>query len=112
MVRLGGAVLGSLVALAAILGLVLFLLRRRKRAKHGADAAQEMSQSEDSTIHEVGGQQVHQKDGQTACVEVNAVAYKSELELTGPGGAHELGTGHVSELPAGNDSQVNASRRS
>lgn len=109
---IGGAVLGALVALGAILGLVLFLLRRRKRAKYGAAAVEEVSKSKDSMTREVGGQQVYQKDGETAYVEVNAVSYDSELELTGPGGAHELGTGHLSELPAGNDSQVNASRRS
>lgn len=108
---IGGAVLGALVALAAILGLVLFLLRRRKRVGHGASAAQDMSQSEDSTISEAGGQQVHQKDGKPVVVEVGAVAYNSELELTGPGGVHELGTGHVSEMPAGSDPQAIISRR-
>ena len=102
---IAGAVLGALVALAAILGLVLLLLRRRKRAKQNAAAGEPMSQSDDGTLHQVEGTQIHQKDGDDARVEVDAVAATAELDSSRRANAHEMGTGteRVSELPAGND---------
>ncbi|KAF2626934.1 hypothetical protein BU25DRAFT_75408 [Macroventuria anomochaeta] len=105
---IAGAVLGALVALAAILALVLFLLRRRKRAKQDVGGGEQMSQSDDGTPHQVEGAQIHQKDGDTARVEVHAVPSMAELDSSRGGGTHEMGTGpeRVSELPAGNDGRV------
>ncbi|KAF3006671.1 hypothetical protein E8E13_008539 [Curvularia kusanoi] len=93
---IAGAVLGALIALIAVLGLVLFLLRRRKRAKEGERG----SESENGS--QVDGAQIHQKDGDDARVEVNAVPY-SELGVK-KDHAHEMSVEqHVSELPAGAD---------
>lgn len=91
---IAGVVLGALVALIAILGLVLFLLRRRKRAKEAKGA----SQSDGSS--QVEGVQIHQKDGNGARVEVNAVPYNELDERKDY--AHEMSVEQrISELPAG-----------
>ena len=90
---IAGAVLGALVAIIAILTLVLFLLRRRKRAKE----AEYGSQSDGSS--QVVGTPIYQKDGNDACVEVNAVPY-SEVDVR-KDYAHEMSVEQrVSELPA------------
>lgn len=93
---IAGAVLGGLLALIAILTLVLFLLRQRKRANE----AEGGSQSDGSS--QVEGVQIHQKDGNDALVEVNAVPY-TEVDVR-KDYAHEMSVEqHVSELPAGPD---------
>jgi hypothetical protein len=107
---IAGAVLGALVALAAVLVLVLFLLRRRKRAKQSVGGGEQMSQSDDGTLREVEAIQIHQKDGETARLQVDALAATAELDSNERKGAHELGTEHVSELPAGSDTR-NGERR-
>lgn len=119
---IAGAVLGALVALAAILGLVLLLLRRRKRASQVTAAGEQKSRSDDGTLYQTDGSQIHQKDGDDARVEVNAAAAPTAPAELGSNGtttaelgpsknanAHELGTGpyQVSELPAGNDGRAN-----
>jgi hypothetical protein len=82
--------------LIAILMLVLFLLRQRKRANE----AEGGSQSDGSS--QVEGVQIHQKDGNDARVEVNAVPY-TEVDVR-KDYAHEMSVEqHVSELPAGPD---------
>jgi hypothetical protein len=93
---IAGAVLGGLLVLIAILMLVLFLLRQRKRANE----AEGGSQSDGSS--QVEGVQIHQKDGNDARVEVNAVPY-TEVDVR-KDYAHEMSVEqHVSELPAGPD---------
>lgn len=94
---IAGAVLGALVALIALLGLVLFLLRRRKRTIEGKGDAHSDKSSQ------VEGTQIYQKDGDDARVEVNAVP-SSELDTRKGDYAHELSVEQsVPELPAGPD---------
>jgi hypothetical protein len=75
---------------------VLFLLRRRKRAKEPEGEGQSDGSSQ------IEGTQVHQKDGNDARVEVNAVPC-SEVDVRKEY-AHEMSVEQrVSELPAGPD---------
>lgn len=107
---IAGAVLGALVALAAILALVLLLLRRRKRARQDANGGDQTSQAEHTTLQQVEGAQIHQKDGDNARMEVSAVADPAELDSNRCGTAHELGTERPYELPDGSDARANERR--
>ena len=105
---IAGAVLGALVVLAAVLALVLLLLWRKKRAEETNGGGERMSHSDDGTIREVvrevvrevEGVRVHQKDGETAHVEVNVASSTAKLISYGREDVQELGAEHVSELPA------------
>ena len=101
---IAGAVLGALVVLAAVLALVLLLLWRKKRAEESNGGGERMSHSDDGTIREVvrevEGVRVHQKDGETAHVEVNVASSTAKLISYGREDVQELGAEHVSELPA------------
>lgn len=97
---ISGAVLGALVVLAAVLALVLLLLWRKKRAEETNGGGERMSHSDDGTIREVEGVRVHQKDGETAHVEVNVASSTAKLISYGREDVQELGAEHVSELPA------------
>lgn len=98
---IAGAVLGALVGLIAILSLVLFLLRKKKQS---AAAEEKGPHIDDGTRYQTDGTQIHQKDGDDARVEVNAVGATTELGPSQGANAHELGTGdRIAELPAGID---------
>jgi hypothetical protein len=93
---IAGAVLGALVGLIAILALVLFLLRRRKRAKEG-----EAVEQNDDGAH-VEGTPIYQKDSDNARVEVSAVR-NTELDGRKDYAYEMLVEQPVSEMPAGPD---------
>lgn len=93
---IAGAVLGALVGLIAILALVLFLLRRRKRAKEGENVEQH-----DESSH-VEGTPIYQKDDDNARVEVGAVR-NTELDGRKDYAYEMLVEQPASEMPAGPD---------
>lgn len=87
---------GALVGLIAILALVLFLLRRRKRAKEG-----ETVEQHDESSH-VEGAPIYQKDDDNARVEVSAVR-NTELDGRKDYAYEMLVEQPASEMPAGPD---------
>lgn len=93
---IAGAVLGALAGLIAILALVLFLLRRRKRAKEG-----ETVEQHDESSH-VEGTPIYQKDDDNARVEVSAVR-NTELDGRKDYAYEMLVEQPASEMPAGPD---------
>ncbi|KAJ4989194.1 hypothetical protein SVAN01_05273 [Stagonosporopsis vannaccii] len=110
---IAGAVLGALLGLAAILGLVLVLLRRKRQSRAGEETR---SDSDDGTLYQTDAAQVHQKEGDdaraevhavAAPVEVGAVAARAELDSREKVTAYEMGAGErVAEMPAGNDGRI------
>lgn len=97
---IAGAVLGALAGLAAILGLILLLLRRKKRGEQSVAAGEQGSQSSDGVLYH----EIHQKDTDSARVEASGVTATAELDSGKRADAHELGTRteRQYELPAGN----------
>jgi hypothetical protein len=97
---IAGIVIGALSALAAILGFILVLLKRKKEAKEDTDAAKQLMGDDGKPAPSWGGADLSERHWQYARWDTWYSRRLWDSSKQGTVRAHESGVERVSELPA------------